>query len=76
MSRIIISNESHLTDAEALRRAATVIDGGRISGQCYCYATSWADGIAVYASPNKCSDKLHVRSYDPARSSSAEGDER
>ena len=63
MSRIIIDNQSCLPDDKAMQYALTVIREGRISdnGRCYCYATRFIDGIEVYATRNKASDRFIVR---------------
>lgn len=63
MSRIIIDNQADLPDVTALQYVITVIRGGRVSddGQCYCYASTFLDGVVVYASRNKASDRFVVR---------------
>lgn len=63
MSKLIIDNQSNLSDDKALQYALTVIREGRISdnGRCYCYATRFIDGVEVYAVRNKASDRFIVR---------------
>ena len=62
MAKLIIDNRSPLPDADALRYAANVIDGGRISGngQHYCYVTTWNNGVCVYVQRNLRSDTFVV----------------
>lgn len=60
MSKIIIHNRSSLDDVTALARVASVVNGGRISGESYCYATTFTDGSAVTAHRNANSDRFDV----------------
>ena len=54
-SNIIIHKDDTITDYDALLHIQTVIRGGRISdsGKCYCYVTTFDDGINVYADKKK-----------------------
>jgi len=48
--RIIINNDTKLSDYEAMRRVLEVVEGGRVSGMdrdTYCYLSVWADGVKV-----------------------------
>lgn len=63
MSKIIIDNQSeNFSDDAVLRYVAHVISKGRISGNgdCYCYATTFKDGISVCAIRNKKSDRFII----------------
>jgi hypothetical protein len=61
-NRLIVENQTDLPMAEILPYVKAVIEEGRISndGKCYCYATSWPNGITVVANENKASDRLLV----------------
>lgn len=75
MSRLIIENHSSLSDAQALDYVAHVIRMGRISGNSYCSATRWRNnGIVVYASRNKASDRLVVCDDPETQESGDTGD--
>jgi hypothetical protein len=64
VSKIIIENNTGMSIQEAMGYVAKVIDGGLVSktskGEQYCFATTWEDGVSVYASKNKHSDKFIV----------------
>ena len=62
MGKIIVNNLSSLSDAEALRRCATVMEHGRISnnGLQYCYVVTFPDDVCVASDLNKCSDRFTV----------------
>lgn len=64
MGRIIINNESGMSDYDVTEYVATVINQGRISdnGKAYCYATTFPlSGIVVYATRRKASDSFLIR---------------
>jgi len=60
MSKLIIENQSHLSDSEALTRVRAVIGEGRISnnGKHYRYATKFSDDVLVVTYSNKASDRF------------------
>jgi hypothetical protein len=65
MNRLIINNESSLSDSEVLEVIASVISQGRISddGLSYCYLTILVRGDKEYgvrATLNKVSDSFTV----------------
>lgn len=63
-SRIIINVEDDIAPAVAAYRVASVVGEGRVSGngECYCYATTFTDGAAVYAVRRKSgTDVFYVR---------------
>jgi hypothetical protein len=62
MSKLIIDNRTDMSMFDAMRYAAVVIQGGRISndGRQYCYGTSFTDDIFVYSTLNKNSDRLVI----------------
>ena len=67
MSKLIIRNESKLSDPIAMQRVLTVIEEGRVSGldlDSYCYLTMWSDGVRVSARRNKASDTFVVWSEE------------
>lgn len=49
MGKMIIKNDSRLTDNNALIYVSDVISKGRISndGKCYCLATTYIEGVVV-----------------------------
>ena len=53
--KIIIKVWDGVDEGEACMKVAQVIANGRISdhGKCYCYATTFASRIAVYAATTK-----------------------
>ena len=57
MSKIIITNDSSLTEAQVLYRCARVASEGRVShsvdGPCFCFVTTFCDGSVVYAERTK-----------------------
>jgi len=65
MNKLIIDNQSDLSDTDALRYVLRVVDEGRISETAgraqYCFVTAWKDGVVVYAMLNKKSDRFIVR---------------
>lgn len=60
--KLIIRNQSDLRMDDVLVLARSVIIGGRISGDSYCYITKFGSGkfsgIMCYAQRNKNSDTL------------------
>lgn len=62
MSKLIIDNRANLPATTVLDRVSQVVAQGRISGdgKHYCYATTWRDGVAVYAKRNLASDTFTV----------------
>lgn len=62
MSKIIVQNDSNLSDGEALEYVITVIKQGRISnnGKQYCYVVTFKSGITVISTLNKKSDRFIV----------------
>lgn len=67
MGRLIIHNRSSVSDGEALRLVAAVVDGGRVSnyGKQYCYLVTGkvaGQAVAVASELNKASDRFTV--YD------------
>lgn len=65
MSKLIINNRSDLSDTQAMKWCADVVDGGRISdnGKSYCGLTCITTQRGTYqiaADVNKASDKLTV----------------
>ena len=62
MSKLIIQNDSHLSDIEALERVIHVIGMGRISSDdCYCFATTFHCGVVIFALKNEKSDRFIVQ---------------
>ena len=55
MTDIIIHKEDDISDYDALLHVQTVIRGGKVSrnGECYCYVTTFTDGIQVFADKKK-----------------------
>jgi len=55
MRRLIINYADDIPTADALHYVKTVVDLGRISGECrcYCYATTFNDGTVVFAETTK-----------------------
>ena len=69
MGKVIIDNQSDLSDIEAMDMVATVMTGGRVSndGKQYCYATTFTvdhERYAVYTDLNKKSDKFLLVAYN------------
>ena len=66
MSKIIIDNRSDLTIDEALARVASVIEKGRTSGdgRDYCYETTGADGVTVFAARSVSNDTFVVATIE------------
>lgn len=62
MPKLIIDIRSDLPATTVLDRVSQVVAQGRISdnGKHYCYATTWPDGVAVYARRNLASDTFTV----------------
>ncbi len=62
MSKVIINNESSLSDKDAMHYVSGVISLGRISNgnTQYCYVSQFKD-VIVYASLNANSDRFNVR---------------
>ena len=62
MGKIIIDNLSDLPDHEVIKYIVSVMKEGRISnnGKQYCYHSSFANGIQVFTTLNKQSDKFTV----------------
>ncbi len=65
MGKIIIQNDSNLSDLKAIELVLEIINKGKISnyGKNYCYATTYiidGKGYVVYADKNKKSDKFRV----------------
>lgn len=62
MPKLIIDNRANLPATTVLDRVSQVVAQGRISGdgKHYCYATTWCDGVAVYAKRNLASDTFTV----------------
>lgn len=72
MGKLIIDNQSDVTDILALEMVKHVLHEGRISGTGdkaqYCYATTFQQGeVCIYATLNKKSDKFLVVSYRERR---------
>jgi len=63
VSKIIIQNDSTRSDIQALQYVISVIRGGRVSdhGKSYCFASTFVDGVVVYALRNYKSDKFVVQ---------------
>lgn len=59
--KITIENQSSLLDEECLLFVREVMRLGRISNGGYCFATTFEQGVAVYALKNKKSDRFIVR---------------
>ena len=53
MSKIIVKNYSKLNDMDALYYVNSVMNMGRISGECYCFVTTYESGIRVLADRTK-----------------------
>lgn len=55
MADIIIHKPDFISDYDALRHVLAVIKGGRVSdeGKCYCYVTTFYDGVIVFADKKK-----------------------
>jgi len=49
--KIIITNDTNLSDAEALSRVLRIVQDGRVSadGSRYCFLTLWNDDVVIYA---------------------------
>ena len=62
MSKIIIHNDTDMSDIEAMWYILEVLREGRVSnfGKQDCYATRWSDGTVVLAGLNKNSDRFVV----------------
>jgi hypothetical protein len=60
MSRIIINNETSISDLEAMEYVKMVVLSGRISNGGYCYLTTFKNGISVHATKNKKSDSFWI----------------
>lgn len=64
MSKIIIQNDSSISDSEAILRVFSVIQEGRISasryGAQYCFATRFKDCMVI-SDKNKKSDRFIIR---------------
>lgn len=65
MAKIIIDNQSHISDSLALTYVAKVINMGKVSnshkGKQYCFVTVWYDhNMVIYADKNKKSDKFTI----------------
>lgn len=60
--RTIIENRAGISDHDALYYVMKVMQGGKVSdnGRCYCFATLFQNGVRVFASTNKASDKFVV----------------
>ena len=65
MSKIIINNRSSHDIADVIRAVAAVISAGRVSddGQCYCYVTTFSNGLEISAKRNKDSDTFICLDY-------------
>lgn len=63
MSKIIIQNDTTLSDLEVIQYVSGVIRMGRISnhGKQYCYHSAFEDGISVTSYLNKKSDRFVLR---------------
>ena len=64
MQKIIITSNVNEPDDKTLLRVLKVIEQGLISeiksGKCYCFATSWKDGVVVYAQKTKSGHRFMV----------------
>lgn len=62
VSKIIIHNDTDMSDIEAMWYILDVMREGRVSNfdKQYCYATRWSDGTVVLAGLNKNSDRFVV----------------
>jgi len=64
MEKLIIENRTDRPISELLGYIASVLDMGKISetskGKQYCFATTFKDGIVIFADKNKKSDKLII----------------
>lgn len=65
MAKIIIDNQSSISDSLALVYVTKVINMGKVSnshkGKQYCFVTVWDDdNIVIYADKNKKSDKFTI----------------
>ena len=58
--KVIITNESDLPMAHAIQMVLKVIEGGRISGESFCYVTTFENGHLVYAYTLKSGDGFKV----------------
>jgi len=62
--RLIIENRTGMPMVQAMEYAQSVVREGKISGDGdkaqYCYATTFDNGIVVWADKNKASDRLVV----------------
>lgn len=63
MSKIIIHNQSKVSDIEALQAVQLVMKAGRISndGKQYCYYATTKDNLGISSFLNKKSDCFMVR---------------
>ena len=52
MSKIIVKNYSKLNDMDALYYVNSVMNMGRISGECYCFVTTY-EMVRVFADRTK-----------------------
>lgn len=61
-NRIIINNNTDLSDVKAILRVIQVMEGGRVSnfGKQYSYATTWSDKIVCVSTQNKKSDSFRL----------------
>lgn len=62
-NKLIIQNDTNLSDLQALPYVIGVVGGGRISNdnKQYCYGTRFKNGIMVYTDLNKKSDRFVIR---------------
>jgi len=62
MNKIIIQNNTDLSDEKALEYITWVVGKGRVSnfGKQYCYHTAFTDRISVSAFLNKKSDRFVI----------------
>ena len=62
MTKLIIDNQSALTDEQALEHIMAVVKQGKISndGKQYCFATRFPDNIIVYSILNRKSERLVI----------------
>ena len=62
MSKLIIQNDSDLSDSEALELVLQVMGAGKISnyGKQYCYHTVFPNGVHIGTWLNKKSERFRV----------------
>ena len=62
MSRLIIDNQTEMTDGDVLKYVIHIVHKGKISnsGKQYCYATVFNDGVVVASILNKSSERLLI----------------